>query len=77
MRGRQICLTKLLFCPLQVICQVSWRIKTRYWRYEGLKDPTARRQRERRLKDEFAFFQSLSRLFLPTYFASVGKPSRG
>ena len=33
-----------------------------------LKDPTTRRQRERRLKSEFAFFQSLSQLFLPTYF---------
>ena len=29
---------------------------------------TTRLQRERRLKSEFAFFQSLSQLFLPTYF---------
>ena len=33
----------------------------------GLLDPTTRRQRECRLKSEFAFFQSLKRLFLPTY----------
>ena len=31
-------------------------------------DSTTRRQRERRLKSEFAFFCSLSQLFLPTYF---------
>ena len=36
--------------------------------YQGRQDPTRRRQWERRLKSEFAFFQSLSRLFLPTYF---------
>ena len=32
------------------------------------KSPTTRRQRELRFKNEFAFFQSLSQLFLPTYF---------
>ena len=31
-------------------------------------DSTTRRQRERRLKSEFAFFCSLSQLLLPTYF---------
>ena len=36
--------------------------------YKGRQDPTTRQQRERRLKSEFAFFQSLSRLFLLTYF---------
>ena len=30
---------------------------------------TTRQQRQRRLKSEFAFFQSLSRLFLLSYFA--------
>ena len=34
---------------------------------KGLQDPTARWQRERRLKSKFAFFQSLSQLFLPTF----------
>ena len=29
---------------------------------------TTQRQRELRFKNEFAFFQSLSQLFLPTYF---------
>ena len=33
-----------------------------------LKDPTTRRQRERRLKSDFAFFQCFSRLSLHTYF---------
>ena len=32
------------------------------------KDPTTRRQRERRLKSGFAFLQLLSQLLLPTYF---------
>ena len=27
------------------------------------------------LKNEFAIFQSLSQLFLPTYFVNVGEPS--
>ena len=36
--------------------------------YKGRQDPTTRQQRERRLKSEYAFFQSLSRLFLLTYF---------
>ena len=31
---------------------------------------TTRRRQERRLKSEFAFFQSLYRLFLPTYFVN-------
>ena len=30
-----------------------------------------RQQRERRLKIEFAFFQSLSQLFIPTHLLSV------
>ena len=45
--------------------QVRWRALSNYW---GLEDPTMRRQRRRRLKREFEFFQSLSQLFLPTYF---------
>ena len=32
------------------------------------KSPTTRRQRELRFKNEFAFFQSLSQLFLLSYF---------
>ena len=34
------------------------------------KIPRRRRSRKRRLKSEFAFFQSLVRLFLPTYFVN-------
>ena len=35
---------------------------------QGLYDPKTRRQRKRRVKSEFGFFQSLSKLFLSTYF---------
>ena len=35
-----------------------------------------RKQQKCRLKSEFAFFQSLSLLFLPTYFVNVGEPSQ-
>ena len=36
----------------------------------GILRSTTRRRQERRLKSEFAFFQSLYRLFLPTYFVN-------
>ena len=35
--------------------------------------PTTQQQRERRLKSEFAFFQSLSRLFLLTFFVKCSR----
>ena len=39
------------------------------------RDPTTRRQRERRLKRKFAFFYSLSRLFHSFTLSNVGEPS--
>ena len=41
-------------------------------RLQGASDPTTRRQQGRHLKREFAFFQSLKRLFLPTYLSLRG-----
>ena len=45
-----------------------WNFRARFSDIRDFKIQRRGRQRERRLKSEFAFFQPLQRLFLPTYF---------
>ena len=58
-------------CSLILVLQnVQFEFRQGLRHYNGLYDPTTRRRQERRLKSDFAFFQSLKRLFLPTCFVN-------